>query len=130
MLILATDVRLTTEANRTAPAIVPQATLKFLSIVETARIPCYMFLWASVQVSTSNDETQRWFSQIFASASAEDGIAWWESARPDSPLGVLVSVEQDEARKGSMNGPKVTELLIYASRSHSGAGKTTDSATV
>lgn len=123
MLSVSTDVRLTAPSSEAVPGIPQTATLRFLHIVETARVPLYMTLGAPCKVTTSNDETERWLSQIIASGAGEEGAAWWESARLDSPLGVLVGVEYDALLSGNAKGPQVTELLLYASQSQSGRGR-------
>lgn len=42
--------------------------------------------------------------------------SWWRSARSDSPLGILVACNATARRLGSLAKPRITELLIFASR--------------
>lgn len=81
-----------------------------------------MTLGSPCRVTTANAETERWFSQIFASADSGDSSGWWETARQDSDLGVLVGVE---SRGPQVEGKqsRITELLFYASRTQPGHAK-------
>lgn len=81
-----------------------------------------MTVGAPCRVATASDATESWFGRILASA-GEDGDAWWETARPDSDLGVLVSVERDRDAPSDLKTPRVTELLFYASQSRSGVDR-------
>ena len=96
------------------------ASLRFLSIVETSRIPLYLVLSSPCSVSTSDAATECCFRDVLLSSrtadDAEDGSSWWTAARPDSPLGILVAVESS-IEPSCLPGPRVTEILFYASRS-------------
>lgn len=53
-------------------------------------------------------------------ACSEEHEAWWNTTQPESPLGILVGVEVD---KQADNGkPRITELLLVASRAHASIG--------
>ena len=84
--------------------------------METARIPLYLSIGKAYEVTTSSTESEAWLSGILLTASpGQDGDAsWWETARTDSPLGVLVAVNRGSSNSAS--GPVATELLLYAAR--------------
>jgi hypothetical protein len=75
-------------------------------------------------VKTTNSDTEVWLSRhvITASQGETREQAWWESARPDSPLGILVSVESSCDGR-SKDHPRPTELLIYASQANASLGR-------
>ncbi|KAM3423842.1 hypothetical protein BST61_g1240 [Cercospora zeina] len=87
--------------------------LRFVSIVETARIPLFLSIGRAFHVTTSNPATEAWFSgTLLASTHGEDDpTAWWQTARSDSPLGVLVGISSD-----SQPNSKATEFLFYVAR--------------
>ena len=120
LLTIAPDIRLITDRHSSGTPIPAGASLQLLSIVETAAIPFCMVVGSPCRVVTSHDETERWFSQIFASAGSKDDNAWWENARLDSPLGVLVGVEHAVSASENVKGPRATEVLFYASRAQTG----------
>lgn len=112
---------LTLSTPRGPPLCIPgQACLQFLSIVETTHIPLYLAVGSPFSVSTSSPDTERWFHDIFLNQVLRhkdyNGARWWEAARQDSPLGVLVAVPGANNVLQSSK-PRVTELLFYASRS-------------
>lgn len=111
------DVVLASQNIASSPTI-PAGTLRFLSAVETARIPLHLAAGPSLDVWTSSEETQAWFESVLLSQAAVPAIAsgatstrqWWTQPRSQSPIGVLVQVEtQAEDSKA----PKVSEILFY-----------------
>lgn len=97
-------------------------TLKFLSIVETARVPLILVSSTPREVSVTDIETETWISTILLGSSSDDSNevdTWWKTARSDSPLGILVAVDQPKATTPLGLTSKATELLIYASRAPS-----------
>ena len=92
--------------------------MRFLSVVETCRIPLYLALDSPCSVSTSDADTERWFSHILLNHADDSfssgGTDWWRGALSDSTLGILVSV-QHESPKLSPREPRATEILFYAS---------------
>jgi hypothetical protein len=96
---------------------VPTDTLRFLSIVDTARIPLYLAAGPSLDVWTTLEHTQEWFHSIIAEKTATSSDSsntsskqWWNLARSQSPTGILVQVEND-APPGTH--PRITEILFY-----------------
>lgn len=86
-------------------------------MVETSRIPLQLVVGSRYHVTSGSHETEQWFRRyLLASQDGGGGSSWWQTAKPDSPLGVLVSVEDGDAAS-KRGGPKITELLFYASRS-------------
>jgi hypothetical protein len=93
------------------------ASLRYLSIVETSRIPLYLSFGSPCTVCTSNADTQRWFSNVLLARSSEwsnKDSPWWREAVCDSPLGVLASLDLHGTTTSSTK-PRATEVLFYAS---------------
>ena len=115
------DVTLSNRDGQGPIALPKVAALRFLSIVETCRIPLCITLGSPYSVSTSSAGTERWFSDLLLNHGNQDGgdcmPSWWKAARPDSPLGILVAVDNANA-KSDCSQPSVTELLFYASICH------------
>ncbi|KAF2797448.1 hypothetical protein K505DRAFT_235476 [Melanomma pulvis-pyrius CBS 109.77] len=96
----------------------PATALRFLSTVDTARIPLYLATGPSFDVWTTSEETEEWFQSILLRkvASATDASEnaavedWWTWARAQSPIGILVQVEGGYT---TLNSPRITELLFY-----------------
>jgi hypothetical protein len=92
--------------------------LRFLSTVNTAKIPLYLAAGPSLDVWTTCPATEEWFGSILLSKAAttddalEDtpGSGWWNLARSQSPIGILVQVVNlsADARK-----PRLKEILFY-----------------
>ncbi|KAH3955761.1 hypothetical protein HBH53_004370 [Parastagonospora nodorum] len=92
--------------------------LRFLTTVETAKIPLYLAAGPSLDVWTTCEATEAWFESILLSKPAgpcEEANhnvegAWWTLARSQSPIGILVQAQgsDEEGRK-----PRVTEILFY-----------------
>ena len=93
-------------------------TLRFLSVVETCRIPLYLALGSPCLVSTPDSDTERWFSHMLlnkAHDSPSSGrLDWWRSTLTDSTLGILVSVQHLNPNLNP-GEPRATEILFYAS---------------
>ena len=99
------------------PLALPPSTLRFLSVVETARIPLYLAAGPTLDVWTTSGATEEWFSSVLggsscATAEREDAEAyqWCTIARLQSPTGILVQVIGEDAVS---NSPRVTEILFY-----------------
>jgi hypothetical protein len=90
--------------------------LRFLSIVEVERIPLYLSVGKPYSVTTSHEETERWFSSILLGQDGTDDRTWWQNARTQSPLGILAAVDCPPAalKPGSTSTSRVTELLFFA----------------
>ncbi|KAK3698388.1 hypothetical protein LTR37_016958 [Vermiconidia calcicola] len=92
--------------------------LQLLSVVEVSRIPLHLMVGSPCTVTACQPEIQNWFTNILLGQTPEDdgnSDRWWETARPDSPLGILVGVKHSK-NAASLLGPCITELLFYASR--------------
>jgi hypothetical protein len=97
-----------------APAITTPS-LRFLSTVDTAKIPLYLAAGPSYDVWTLSEATEAWFESLLLSklttAVASNGAQdWWTLARAQSPIGILV---QAESQLNDILKPKVTEILFY-----------------
>lgn len=90
--------------------------MRFLSIVEVERIPLYLSIGKPYAVTTSHEETERWFTSILLGQEESNHGSWWQSARTESPLGILVAVDgpQTAVKPGSASVPRITELLFFA----------------
>ncbi|KAF2811689.1 uncharacterized protein BDZ99DRAFT_414186 [Mytilinidion resinicola] len=96
---------------------IPSSSLRFLSVVETSRIPLYLAAGPSFDVWTTSTDTEEWFSSILAgedafdaTASGDEACAWWTSARAQSAIGILVEVEKGWQLDGCA---KITDILFY-----------------
>ncbi|KAF2640689.1 hypothetical protein P280DRAFT_399510 [Massarina eburnea CBS 473.64] len=109
-----TDIGFASQNVASAPTI-SGACLRFLSTVDTARVPLYLAAGPSLDVWTTTGVTEEWFASILSSkptAGAGDGPArqWWTNARAQSPIGFLVKVDDG----GIMpSGLRITEMLFY-----------------
>ncbi|GAB7327390.1 hypothetical protein MBLNU13_g11256t3 [Cladosporium sp. NU13] len=114
------DVVLSTPSAYDSP-LPKNAALQFLSVVDVAQLPIHIFLTQQYNVSTTNVAAQRYFERILLACPEEEHEEWWNTAQPESPLGILVGVEVD---KRTDNGrPRITELLLVASRAHASIGQ-------
>jgi hypothetical protein len=112
--------------NGASSIAIPADALHFLSTVEVAKIPLYLAAGPSLDVWTTCEATEAWFESILLSKPAVtseaedsvDGHAWWTLARSQSPLGILVQV-QDGA--GDTQRQSVTEILFYGTIAPSAA---------
>ena len=114
-----TDFRLSAPSSSSKPSPLPQdAKLHFLSLVEVARIPLYLAVGPSCDVSTGDEATTRWLAEalleyegrnLHGKASREP---WWLHVG-QSENGILLRVEtQSEEAFGMQN--MATEVLVYA----------------
>lgn len=114
------DVNIKSGHDQPSIALSNGTSLRFLSVVETSRIPLYLALGSICTVSTADVDTESWFRNILSSPRGDDrennGSPWWQTARPDSPLGILVALEIDKTATNQIR-PRVTEVLFYASGS-------------
>ncbi|KAI5357997.1 Putative Sld7 domain-containing protein [Septoria linicola] len=93
-----------------------ESTLRFISVVETSRIPLFVSVGKPYQVTSTSSESEGWLSSILLSGNngRDDHSAWWQTAQTDSPLGVLIEVSRGSSE--SVSTVVITELLLYASR--------------
>ncbi|KAL5420188.1 hypothetical protein PMIN03_000017 [Paraphaeosphaeria minitans] len=93
---------------------VAAASLRFLAIVDTAQIPLYLAAGPSLEVWTTSEDTEEWFSSVLLNkpAAPQDAQAsrWLTCARAQSPVAILVQVEGSQL---DTNGPRITEILFY-----------------
>ncbi|GAB7340820.1 hypothetical protein MBLNU457_7184t1 [Dothideomycetes sp. NU457] len=97
----------------------PHLSLTFLSLVNVSKIPFYLRIGPTYDVNTTIAATESWFDGLLLSSEdqAQDGVnenAWWQTARIESPLGVLVKLETKDPENGNNFIP--TELLFFASK--------------
>lgn len=106
-----------TPSNGLPAPFAADTTLHLLSIVETAHIPLCIFKGAPIPVTTKNSETERWFSAVLlGNRAGHDESLWWQDARADSSLGVLVAVKSSQNETLDQT---ITELLFYAAQNRS-----------
>ncbi|KAF2028614.1 hypothetical protein EK21DRAFT_69480 [Setomelanomma holmii] len=102
--------------NVTLSPTLPPTALRFLSAVDTAKIPLYLAAGTSFDVWTTCEATEEWFDSILLSKSTEviapsnAGKDWWALARSQSPIGILVRVQTEDE---GLHKPRVTEILFY-----------------
>ncbi|KAF2267607.1 hypothetical protein CC78DRAFT_566069 [Lojkania enalia] len=102
--------------NVASTALLSSATLRFLSVVDTARIPLYLSAGPSLDVWTTSKVAEQWFHSRLLSKALENSPIedsrqeWWTCARSQSPIGILTQVEGDCKL---LNGPNITEILFY-----------------
>ncbi|KAH7411882.1 hypothetical protein DE146DRAFT_602026 [Phaeosphaeria sp. MPI-PUGE-AT-0046c] len=105
-----------TSPNIASSQVLPPTALRFLSTVETAKIPLYLSAGPSLDVWTTSEATEAWFESILLSkpvpptTTNDDEHAWWNLARSQSPIGILVQL-QHEAE--DLLRPRITEILFY-----------------
>lgn len=125
ILLTFSDIELSSSSN-TDSIISRDAVLRLLSVVEVDRIPTYLVLGASFQVKTTNPKTEAWFRNYLLAlgdgTEAELKSHWWQTARPNSSLGILVSVNY-EVPSNFSRYPRTTELLFYADRASTACDK-------
>lgn len=93
-------------------------TLRLLSTVDTAKIPLYLAAGPSLDVWTTSEATEAWFQSILLSKPAATTEAlnaattheWWRFARSQSPIGILVQVENEV---DDLQQSRVSEILFY-----------------
>ncbi|USP80800.1 hypothetical protein yc1106_08074 [Curvularia clavata] len=116
-----------TSQNVASSQILSTASLRFLTTVDTARIPLYLAVGPSLDVWTTEESTQAWFESLLLSKPASlpqalnhAGNEWWNLAQSQSPIGILVQV-QDIAENDPK--PRVTEILFYGTIAPDAAGR-------
>ncbi|KAF3050830.1 hypothetical protein E8E11_007078 [Didymella keratinophila] len=108
------DIGFSTSQITSAPAITAPS-LRFLSTVDTAKIPLYLAAGPSYDVWTLSEASEAWFESLLLSvpttaAPSQSAQNWWTLARAQSPIGILVQIESQETEGLK---PKVTEILFY-----------------
>ncbi|KXT06636.1 hypothetical protein AC578_8493 [Pseudocercospora eumusae] len=101
-------------SDQPCPHLPANATLRFLSIVDTSRIPLFLPLGPPLEVATCNDESEKWLSSILLNEQADRSDAsspWWQNACAESPLSILLAVDAAPATRA-----RATEVLLFASR--------------
>lgn len=116
------DIGFSTPHGTSAPAITATS-LRFLSTVDTAKIPLYLAAGPSYDVWTTSEAAEAWFESILLSqpttSASNDGTQeWWTLARAQSPIGILVQIQ---GSKVEASKPKVTEILFYGTISATSA---------
>ncbi|KAF1961247.1 hypothetical protein CC80DRAFT_522750 [Byssothecium circinans] len=101
--------------NVPSAPIISTASLRFLSTVDTSRVPLYLAAGPSLDVWTSSEATEEWFASILSSApttTAGDVTAqkWWAHARSQAPIGFLAKVKEGHIKA---TGLRITEILFY-----------------
>ena len=108
------DIGFSTSQVTSAPAITAPS-LRFLSTVNTAKIPLYLAAGPSYDVWTLSEASEAWFESLLLSVPttappSQSAQNWWTLARAQSPIGILVQIESQETESLK---PKVTEILFY-----------------
>ncbi|KAF1831699.1 hypothetical protein BDW02DRAFT_531344 [Decorospora gaudefroyi] len=102
--------------NVASSVALPATALRFLSTVDTAQIPLYLAAGTSLDVWTTSEATETWFESILLSqpvdAIGSANNAWWNLARSQSQIGILMQVEAAEEHE-HVQRPCVTEILFY-----------------
>ncbi|EUC45713.1 hypothetical protein COCMIDRAFT_36608 [Bipolaris oryzae ATCC 44560] len=110
------EISFTTQNVASSPTL-GTTSLRFLTTVDTAKIPLYLTAGPSLDVWTTDEITQDWFESLLLSkpttspnASNHDTNKWWNLARSQSPIGILAQVQDvpESAQK-----PRITEILFY-----------------
>ncbi|KAJ4987536.1 hypothetical protein SVAN01_06993 [Stagonosporopsis vannaccii] len=103
--------------NVAASPAINATSLRFLSTVDTAKIPLYLAAGPSYDVWTLSQASEAWFESMLLSKPASSATMpshncheWWTLARAQSPIGILAQVEGQEA---GILKPRVTEILFY-----------------
>ncbi|KAF1917846.1 hypothetical protein BDU57DRAFT_445284 [Ampelomyces quisqualis] len=128
--ILLSDGNIITDVGLASPNIASSppltaTTLRFLTTVDTAKIPLYLAAGPSLDVWTTSQATEAWFESVLLSkpviSADPDAIEhpWWTLARAQSPIGILAQVGSGPQ---SVQKPRVTEILFYGTIAPSSAG--------
>ncbi|KAI9813800.1 MAG: hypothetical protein M1827_003590 [Pycnora praestabilis] len=113
------DLRLYSKTITSLPVFSPQTYLHHLAFVNPSLIPLYLAAGPSLDVWTTNTETEAWFAQVLLGnhaeeeAKDEENIPWWKTHRTQSDIAVLIRVEGNGEDSDAQSGPRVTELLLY-----------------
>jgi hypothetical protein len=114
-----TDITLSTPSAYVAP-LPDHAALQFLSVVDVTQLPIHVLLGQQYNVSTSDFTTQQYLERVLLACPQEHEV-WWNTMQSESPLGILVGVEVGATAKNG--GPRITELLLVASKAHASLGQ-------
>ncbi|OCK84567.1 hypothetical protein K432DRAFT_401000 [Lepidopterella palustris CBS 459.81] len=109
---------ITLAAGQPTTALTLPSTLRFLSLVDTVRIPLYLAAGPSLDVWTTSADTEGWFRSILLgegaskvdSSTDQNAHEWWTSKRTQSPVGIIVQIDNSET---TASLPRVTEILFY-----------------
>ncbi|KAM0797629.1 hypothetical protein BDR22DRAFT_824071 [Usnea florida] len=114
------DVRISAPNPSLKPNPLPQdAKLHFLSLVEVARIPLYLAIGPSCDVSTGDESTIRWLTEALLQFEGYDphGNAsrepWWLHMGSQSENGILLRVEAQNEEECRLQDV-ASEVLVYA----------------
>ncbi|KAK3638521.1 hypothetical protein LTR56_012993 [Elasticomyces elasticus] len=92
------------------------ARLRYLAVVDVSRIPLHLAFGTHYHVTSSRPETESFFTRMLLTKHLQQtSPQWWESARPDSTLGILAAVDCEPVRDPRIE-PAATEVLFYASK--------------
>jgi hypothetical protein len=83
-------------------------------------LPIHVLLGQQYNVSTNDSTTQQYLERVLLACPQEHEV-WWNTIQSESPLGILVGVEVGDTTKNG--GPRVTELLLVASKAHASFGQ-------
>jgi hypothetical protein len=114
-----TDITFSTPSAYDAP-LPNHAALQFLSVVDVTQLPIHILLGQQYNVSTNDFTTQQYLERVLL-ACPQEHEAWWNTIQSESPLGILVGVEVGDTTKDG--GPRITELLLVASKAHASLGQ-------
>ncbi|KAF2183935.1 hypothetical protein K469DRAFT_581364 [Zopfia rhizophila CBS 207.26] len=110
------EITLASHNVASSPAI-PNSIFRYLSTVDTARIPLYLAAGPSLDVWTTSEDTEQWFYSVLSKATnqadaPEDASRqeWWRRTRSQSPIGVLVQVVE---QRMEAKLPRITDILFY-----------------
>lgn len=110
--------------------IIPDGDLELLAYVDPSRIPLRIIVGLGLLVTTGDDRTEEWFSDVLlhesplqrpgvpdAEEEEEDfqQVPWHESGADQSRIAILARPSQLSSNE-QQNIPKVTEILFYAAR--------------
>ncbi|CAN9384634.1 unnamed protein product [Alternaria alternata] len=110
------EISLASQNPASSPTL-PATSLHFLTTVNTSKIPLYLAAGLSLDVWTTEEATQAWFESILLNnpppgkTTSHDVRRWWDLARSQSPIGILVQVQRGEEE--DVHRPRVTEILFY-----------------
>ena len=109
------------------PLIIGQS-LQFLAFVDSSRIPLYLAAGPHLSVDTDSETTSEWFNGVFLRESLEikadengdgnnlDDGPWHGTDQIQCAIGVLAKVTPLVPIAEPADEPRVTEILLYASR--------------
>lgn len=106
--------------HRALPFLTHQTSLKYLTIVETAKVPVYLIVGPSLDVWTDNESTEQWLHRCLfddlKDGDTEHSNGWWARLGGQSKYSILLGMRRgDDAGEGS--AIEITEILLYAATS-------------